>query len=199
MSDSKARPRLRERQSRGAAASPRGPSGGGPDRARRRRSSRHKPGESSRGPQRGDGAGKSERTIGKSKGGRDRPRKRPVPRGAFPFASGRKSPAQTRRRQTQRRRGVETSTWVVRVQRSLESGALRGGCVGLHPRPLDFRNVPRWSSSSACRSCSCVFITIGTYHAASSSSGFPENRRNRIPSSPACPGKHWCPFPASSL
>src|SRR6516164_2167725 len=39
---------------------------------------------------------------------------------------------------------------------------------------------------NACRRCSCVFITIGPYHATGSSSGRPETRRNRIPSSPAC-------------
>ena len=32
-----------------------------------------------------------------------------------------------------------------------------------------FRNVPRSSSSNACRSCSCVFMTIGPYHATGSS------------------------------
>src|SRR5262249_18166435 len=49
-----------------------------------------------------------------------------------------------------------------------------------------FRNVPCSSSSNACRSCSCVFITIGPYQATGSSSGLPEIRRNRIPPSPAC-------------
>src|SRR5208337_2616010 len=33
---------------------------------------------------------------------------------------------------------------------------------------------------------SCVFITIGPYHATGSSSDFPETSRNRIPSSLAC-------------
>src|SRR5271166_4294004 len=55
---------------------------------------------------------------------------------------------------------------------------------GRTPRP-SFRKVPSWSSVNACRSCSCVFITIGPYHATGSSSGFPETSRNRIPSSPA--------------
>ena len=41
-------------------------------------------------------------------------------------------------------------------------------------RDLCFRNVPCCSSSNACLSCSCVFITIGLYHATGSSSGFPE-------------------------
>src|SRR5437762_9395814 len=49
-----------------------------------------------------------------------------------------------------------------------------------------FKNFPCSSSSNACRSCSCVFITIGPYHATGSCNGFPETRRNRIPSSPAC-------------
>src|SRR5213079_2736651 len=49
-----------------------------------------------------------------------------------------------------------------------------------------FRKVPSCNSSNAARSCSCVFITIGPYQATGSSSGFPDTRRNRIPSSPAC-------------
>src|SRR5207248_5276945 len=49
-----------------------------------------------------------------------------------------------------------------------------------------FRNFPCSSSSKACRSCSCVFITIGPYHATGSSSGFPDTSRKRMPSSPAC-------------
>src|SRR3984893_1131121 len=49
-----------------------------------------------------------------------------------------------------------------------------------------FRNVPSWSSANACFSCSWVFMTIGPYHATGSWSGFPETRRKRIPSSPAC-------------
>jgi hypothetical protein len=54
-----------------------------------------------------------------------------------------------------------------------------------YPRLLSFRKVPSWSSVNACCSCSCVFITIGPYHATGSSSGFPETSRKRIPSSPA--------------
>ena len=54
------------------------------------------------------------------------------------------------------------------------------------PVYLSFRNVPSSSSSNACRSCSCVFITMGPYHATGSSSGFPETSRKRMPSSPAC-------------
>ena len=54
-----------------------------------------------------------------------------------------------------------------------------------YPRPFFFRKVPSWSSVNACCSCSCVFITIGPYHATGSSSGFPETSRKRIPSSPA--------------
>src|SRR5215475_8085871 len=54
-----------------------------------------------------------------------------------------------------------------------------------HPRGYVLRNVPRSRSSNACRSSSCVFITIGPYQATGSSIGFPETRRNRIPSSPA--------------
>src|SRR4029077_10270224 len=48
-----------------------------------------------------------------------------------------------------------------------------------------FRNFPSCNSVNACCSCSCVFMTIGPYHATGSSSGFPDTRRNRIPSSPA--------------
>src|SRR5215470_10433559 len=48
------------------------------------------------------------------------------------------------------------------------------------------KNVPFSNSRNASRSCSCVFITIGPYHATGSSSGLPETNRNRIPSSPAC-------------
>jgi len=48
------------------------------------------------------------------------------------------------------------------------------------------RKVPSESSSNALRSSSCVFITIGPYHATGSSSGFPETRRKRTPRSPAC-------------
>src|SRR5215469_1965268 len=47
------------------------------------------------------------------------------------------------------------------------------------------RNVPSRSSMNACLSCSCVFITMGPYQATGSSSGLPETRRKRIPSSPA--------------
>ena len=47
------------------------------------------------------------------------------------------------------------------------------------------RNVPRCNSSKACRSCSCVFITIGPYQATGSSIGVPDTSRNRTPSSPA--------------
>jgi hypothetical protein len=46
--------------------------------------------------------------------------------------------------------------------------------------------VPFSISAMACRSCSCVFITIGPYHATGSSIGLPETNRKRIPSSPAC-------------
>src|SRR3954469_18711102 len=49
-----------------------------------------------------------------------------------------------------------------------------------------FRNVPCSSSRNACCSSCCVFITIGPYQATGSSSGLPETRRKRIPSSPAC-------------
>src|ERR1700716_3373215 len=49
-----------------------------------------------------------------------------------------------------------------------------------------FRNVPSWSSANACLSCSWVFMTIGPYHATGSPRGFPETKRKRIPSSPAC-------------
>src|SRR5579863_8243818 len=53
-------------------------------------------------------------------------------------------------------------------------------------RKHHFKNVPSSSSSYACRSCSCVFITIGPYHATGSRSGLPDTNRNRIPSSRAC-------------
>jgi len=39
------------------------------------------------------------------------------------------------------------------------------------PAPFAFRNVPFSSSSNACLSCACVFITIGPYHATGSLSG----------------------------
>src|SRR6266481_136228 len=45
-----------------------------------------------------------------------------------------------------------------------------------------FRNVPFSSSVKACRSCSCVFITMGPYQATGSSRGLPETRRKRMPS-----------------
>src|SRR3984957_20727437 len=48
------------------------------------------------------------------------------------------------------------------------------------------KNIPSCNSAKACRNCSCVFITIGPYHATGSPSGFPETSRKRIPSSPAC-------------
>src|SRR5215467_14112666 len=48
------------------------------------------------------------------------------------------------------------------------------------------KNVPSCNSRNASRNCSCVFITIGPYHATGSSSGLPDTSRNRIPSSPAC-------------
>jgi hypothetical protein len=46
--------------------------------------------------------------------------------------------------------------------------------------------VPSCRSAIACLSCSCVFITIGPYQATGSSIGWPDTRRNRIPSGPAC-------------
>src|SRR5213592_4784145 len=46
-------------------------------------------------------------------------------------------------------------------------------------------NVPSRSSAYACWSCSCVFMTIGPYHATGSSIGLPDTSRNRMPSSPA--------------
>src|SRR6476646_7837305 len=49
-----------------------------------------------------------------------------------------------------------------------------------------FKNVPFSSSWNASRNCSCVFITIGPYHATGSCSGLPETSRKRMPSSPAC-------------
>src|ERR1700753_2176176 len=52
--------------------------------------------------------------------------------------------------------------------------------------PFSFKNVPFSSSLNASRNCSCVFITIGPYHATGSSNGLPETSRNRMPSSPAC-------------
>src|SRR5213595_2747158 len=45
--------------------------------------------------------------------------------------------------------------------------------------------VPSWSSAYARRSSSCVFMTMGPYHATGSSIGFPDTSRNRIPASPA--------------
>src|SRR5579864_1030167 len=51
---------------------------------------------------------------------------------------------------------------------------------------LVFKNVPFSSSWNASRNCSCVFITIGPYHATGSCSGLPETSRKRMPSSPAC-------------
>ena len=61
--------------------------------------------------------------------------------------------------------------------------ASNGRCA--HLRLVSFKNFPSCNSVNACRSCSCVFITMGPYHATGSSSGFPETSRNRIPSSPA--------------
>src|SRR5437764_2110263 len=52
--------------------------------------------------------------------------------------------------------------------------------------PYFFRNVPCCSSLNAFCSCSCVFITMGPYHATGSSKGLPDTSKNRIPSSPAC-------------
>ena len=46
-------------------------------------------------------------------------------------------------------------------------------------------NVSFCSSANACCNSSCVFITIGPYHATGSLIGLPETRMNRIPSSPA--------------
>ena len=51
---------------------------------------------------------------------------------------------------------------------------------------LRLMKVPSCNSETACRSCSCVFITIGPYHATGSSIGLPDTSRNRMPSSPAC-------------
>jgi hypothetical protein len=53
-------------------------------------------------------------------------------------------------------------------------------------RPFSLRYVSSRNSGNACCSCSCVFTTIGPYHVTGSPSGFPETRRNRIPSLPAC-------------
>jgi hypothetical protein len=48
-----------------------------------------------------------------------------------------------------------------------------------------FRNLPSRNSSNACCNCSCVFMTIGPYHATGSLRGSPDTSRNRMPSSPA--------------
>ena len=50
-----------------------------------------------------------------------------------------------------------------------------------------FRNVPRLSSSNACWSCSCVFITMGPYHATGSPNGFPDDQEEP---DPFVPGLH---------
>src|SRR5262245_43665532 len=52
-------------------------------------------------------------------------------------------------------------------------------------QPFAFKNVPSRSSSYACWSCACVFITIGPYQATGSCNGLPETNRKRMPSSPA--------------
>src|SRR5215831_8645945 len=52
--------------------------------------------------------------------------------------------------------------------------------------PRAFKNVSSCNSRNASRNCSCVFITIGPYHATGSSSGLPDTSRKRMPSSPAC-------------
>src|SRR5713226_806082 len=44
---------------------------------------------------------------------------------------------------------------------------------------------PDCSSFIAWRSCSCVFITMGPYHATGSSIGLPDTSRKRMPASPA--------------
>ena len=59
---------------------------------------------------------------------------------------------------------------------------------GPSQRPIQrcLMKSPVCSSAIAWRSCSCVFITIGPYHATGSSIGLPDTSRNRIPSSAAC-------------
>lgn len=71
--------------------------------------------------------------------------------------------------------------------RSVPAEVLRkdqaAGAIRHHHRL--FKKVPCSNSSNACRSCSCVFITIGPYQATGSCSGSPEHSKNRMPSSPA--------------
>ena len=97
------------------------------------------------------------------------------------------------RKQTDRE-GRIRSLWSRR-----HSGRARASCrardsspstrLSIHPYLSDyllvFRKVPSLSSSKACLSCSCVFITMGPYHATGSLSGSPDTSRKRMPSSPA--------------
>ena len=53
------------------------------------------------------------------------------------------------------------------------------------PLPRTFTKVSFCSSSYASRSSSCVFITMGPYHAMGSLMGFPEISKKRTGSSPA--------------
>jgi hypothetical protein len=56
-----------------------------------------------------------------------------------------------------------------RTRRSLQANG------GKSPkRALELKNVPWRNSSKACRSCSCLFITIRRYQATGSSIGFPD-------------------------
>jgi hypothetical protein len=77
------------------------------------------------------------------------------------------------------------SLWSLGIGEATFATEPTGQVTSFYPRPFFFRKVPSWSSVNACWSCSCVFITIGPYHATGSSSGFPETSRKRIPSSPA--------------
>ena len=74
----------------------------------------------------------------------------------------------------------------IRWSERLPAGTTYYLLAPLRPFSPSLRNVPSRSSVNAWRSSSCVFITMGPYQATGSSSGLPETRRKRIPSSLAC-------------
>src|SRR5262249_20902422 len=89
--------------------------------------------------------------------------------------------------------GYRADAWaksLTQRQTNRNRGSSEIGQGGTPPRQpytfFVFKNVPFSSSLKACRSSSCVFITMGPYQATGSSSGLPETSRKRMPSSPAC-------------
>jgi len=84
--------------------------------------------------------------------------------------------------------GFVTQRSAIRMQfpaTAMTLGARFGTRRSAHNLQRCLMKLPACSSDIACRSSSCVFITMGPYQATGSSIGLPETSKNRMPSSPA--------------